>query len=63
MEAGGVCAAAEVFKVPVALVRTVSDVADPAKKDDKWRGIGMKTLASLLQCIKLAEVVRHADTK
>jgi nucleoside phosphorylase len=59
MEAGGVCAAADVYKVPVVLVRTVSDAADPAKKDDKWRSIGMKTLAILLEHIKLAEIVRH----
>jgi adenosylhomocysteine nucleosidase len=59
MEAGGVCAAAESYKVPVALVRTVSDAADPAKKDDKWRTIGMKTLAILLEQIKLSEVVQY----
>lgn len=37
MEAGGVCAAAEVFNVPVAMIRGVSDHANPAKSDDEGR--------------------------
>lgn len=49
MEAGGVCAAAERFSVPVSMLRVVSDNADPAKADDHWRKTGMKTMALLLQ--------------
>lgn len=59
MEAGGVCAAADLFRVPVALLRTVSDAADPAKKDDQWRTIGMKTLAILLKRLDLSEILRY----
>src|SRR5205823_1824835 len=32
MEAGGVCAAAKEFNVPVTVIRGVSDLADPVKK-------------------------------
>jgi nucleoside phosphorylase len=49
MEAGGVCAAAAKYNnVPVSMLRAVSDNADPAKTDDRWRTIGMKTLAQLI---------------
>lgn len=51
MEAGGACLAARRLKVPVSMLRVVSDNADPAKADDKWRSIGMKTLAHLLKSI------------
>lgn len=57
MEAGGACLAARHFKVPVSMLRVVSDNADPAKADDKWRAIGMKTLAHLLKSIPY-EVLR-----
>lgn len=49
MEAGGVCEAAERFKVPVSMLRVVSDNADPSKADDAWRKTGMRTLAILLR--------------
>ena len=49
MEAGGVCAAAVVKGVPFAVVRGVSDVADPAKSDDEWRRRAIKTVAHLLE--------------
>lgn len=49
MEAGGVCAAARKFKVEVAVIRGISDHADPSKKDDNWRKISMKTIAILLE--------------
>jgi hypothetical protein len=39
------------------MLRVVSDNADPAKADDKWRAIGMKTLAHLLKSIPY-EVLR-----
>lgn len=49
MESGGVCYAAEQYRVPVAVVRGVSDLADPEKSDDGWRKIGLKTVASALE--------------
>ncbi|WP_442868286.1 5'-methylthioadenosine/S-adenosylhomocysteine nucleosidase family protein [Bradyrhizobium sp. CCBAU 53415] len=59
MEAGGVCAAAEKFGVKVAMLRAVSDNADPSKADDQWRPIGMKALARLLARLPY-EAVRAA---
>lgn len=49
MEAGGVCAAARKYKVEVAVIRGISDNADPSKKDDNWRKISMKTVAMLIE--------------
>lgn len=60
MEAGGVCAAAAAFKVPVSVLRVVSDMADPSKADDKWRTTGMKTLAELLYRLPLGRVIAVA---
>ncbi|MBB3387216.1 MULTISPECIES: hypothetical protein [unclassified Rhizobium] len=60
MEAGGVCAAATAFKVPVSVLRVVSDMADPSKADDKWRTTGMKTLAELLKRLPLDRVIAVA---
>jgi len=60
MEAGGVCAAAVDFKVPVTVLRVVSDMADPSKADDKWRTIGMKTLAELIKRLPLSRVIEVA---
>lgn len=60
MEAGGVCAAAAAFKVPVSVLRVVSDMADPSKADDKWRTTGMKTLAELLKRLPLDRVIAVA---
>lgn len=60
MEAGGVCAAATAFKVPVSVLRVVSDMADPSKADDKWRMTGMKTLAELLNRLPLGRVIAVA---
>jgi nucleoside phosphorylase len=57
MEAGGVCAAAAAHGVPVSMLRVISDHADPAKADDHWRKLGMRTLADLLQNITLSRVV------
>ena len=51
MEAGGVCAAVEKRRVPVSMIRAVSDNADPAKTDTAWRPRGMKTLATLVEAI------------
>ncbi|MER8724373.1 hypothetical protein [Mesorhizobium sp. M1027] len=60
MEAGGVCAAADAFKVPVSVLRVVSDMADPSKADDKWRITGMKTLAELMKRLPLDRVIAMA---
>jgi nucleoside phosphorylase len=47
MEAGGVMAAADRFgKVPVSVVRGVSDLANPLKADDDWRKRAMRSAAS-----------------
>lgn len=60
MEAGGVCAAAAAFNVPVSVLRVVSDMADPSKADDNWRTTGMKTLAELLKRLPLDRVIAEA---
>jgi len=57
MEAGGVCAAAEAFDQKVAVIRGVSDLADPSKSDDEWRRRAMKTVASLLEHIDFNELL------
>ncbi|HKO57752.1 MAG TPA: hypothetical protein VJ276_17930 [Thermoanaerobaculia bacterium] len=49
MEAGGVCRALARTRIPVAVVRGVSDLADPMKADDRWRRIAIHTVASLLE--------------
>ncbi|MEO9899235.1 hypothetical protein [Nisaea sp.] len=53
MEAGGVCAAAEVYNVKFAMLRAISDLADPAKADDKWRRLGVATIANLIEKLPL----------
>ncbi|WP_146592453.1 5'-methylthioadenosine/S-adenosylhomocysteine nucleosidase family protein [Puniceibacterium confluentis] len=60
MEAGGVCAAAHRFSVPVSVLRVVSDMADPSKADDRWRSAGMKTLAELVKRLPLGQVIELA---
>ena len=57
MEAGGVCAAARKARVPVSMLRVISDKADPAKADDSWRKLGMKTLADLIRQLPLAKII------
>lgn len=57
MEAGGVCAAALQYRVPVCMLRVASDKADPSKADDRWRIIGMKTLGYLLRHIPFEAVL------
>jgi nucleoside phosphorylase len=59
MESGGVCAAAKHFDVPVAVIRCVSDQADPSKTDDVWRPRAMKTIISLLQFIDLPRMLDY----
>jgi len=60
MEAGGICAAAQKFSVPVSVLRVVSDMADPSKADDRWRSTGMKTLAELVKRLPLDQVIKLA---
>ena len=57
MESGGLCYAAQMNGVPVAVLRVISDMADPSKADDKWRKIGMKTLGQLVKRLPLARVI------
>jgi len=50
MEAGGVMAAAQRFgKVPVAVVRGVSDLANPLKADDEWRLRAIRAAALMIE--------------
>jgi nucleoside phosphorylase len=58
MEAGGVCASATLHRVPVSMLRAISDQADPSKADDKWRALGMNTLADLLHNLPLKQVLQ-----
>ena len=55
MEAGGVCAALERDRVAkgVSVLRGVSDFANVAKSDDKWRRIAVTNVAELLHCYLL----------
>jgi nucleoside phosphorylase len=57
MEAGGVCAAAHSFGKSVAVVRGISDQADPAKSDTAWRRRSMKGVARLIEMIIDGEVI------
>jgi nucleoside phosphorylase len=49
MESGGVCAAADTFGIKPAVIRGVSDLADPSKSDNEWRLRAMKTVAHLIE--------------
>jgi nucleoside phosphorylase len=61
MEAGGVIHAAREFgSIPVAVVRAVSDMADPAKADDAWRLRGMLTIAMLFEQLDWPAVMAMA---
>jgi nucleoside phosphorylase len=51
MESGGVCAAAEEYRIRAAVVRGVSDFADPAKSDDSWRRRSMKAVACTIDSL------------
>jgi nucleoside phosphorylase len=63
MEAGGVCAAADNYKIPVAMIRAVSDKADPAKADTQWRTRGMKTIAMLIERIEWPAIIERLSSK
>ena len=60
MEAGGVCAAADRFRVPCCMLRAISDKADPSKADNSWRRRGIGTIAVLLERLPLDEVLEIA---
>lgn len=49
MESGGVCAAADSFRIKAAVIRGVSDLADPSKSDNEWRRRAVKTVAHLIE--------------
>lgn len=49
MEAGGICAAADKFQIRPCVLRGVSDLADPAKSDTRWRTIAIRTTANLIE--------------
>jgi nucleoside phosphorylase len=55
MESGGVAAALEEFDLRPTVVRGVSDLADPSKADDAWRGIAIRTVANLIESIDMKE--------
>jgi nucleoside phosphorylase len=57
MEGGGLCAVAQMYKVPVSMIRAVSDNADPAKKDTTWRTRGMKTIATLIEAVEWPAII------
>jgi nucleoside phosphorylase len=59
MEAGGVFAAAGKFGVDVAVIRAVSDKADPSKADNEWRRRAMETITSLIEFIDLAKMLEN----
>lgn len=63
MEAGGVCAAADKFEVPVSVIRGVSDLADPLKSDGEWRKRAMKTVCCLLEMIDFDLVLSKPPSK
>ncbi|MEU5321906.1 hypothetical protein AB0G67_34910 [Streptomyces sp. NPDC021056] len=59
MEAGGVLAACVRKNVPVAVVRGVSDLANPLKADDEWR---LRSLRSAVLALEWAlKVLRKAE--
>ena len=61
MEAGGVCAAADRYRVPYCMLRAISDKADPSKADNSWRKRGMGTIALLLDHLPLDQILELAD--
>jgi len=61
MEAGGVCAAAFAHDIKVAVIRGISDLADPAKSDDEWRRRAMKTISHLLKNIEYDAIFELKD--
>jgi nucleoside phosphorylase len=63
MEAGGVCAAAASFGMKVAVLRSISDLSDPAKTDDIWRVRALKTSANLLEHLQWNEILNENKRK
>lgn len=61
MEAGGVCAAAAAYGIKVAVIRGVSDLADPAKSDDEWRRRAIKTVSNLLNNLDYCDIVNTEE--
>jgi len=58
MESGGVCMAVDKFeqkykyKIPISIMRGVSDLSNPYKADDEWRIKSMVAVTSLIETIK-----------
>ena len=65
MESGGVVAAVRAIasSLPVFHVRVVTDMADPAKTDTAWRGVGAKTLATFIQDVNWPSVLAESNRK
>lgn len=63
MEAGGVCTAADHHELKVAVIRGISDLANPAKSDDEWRKRSMKTVANLLECVDFELILTEKDKR
>ena len=61
MEAGGVCAAAETLGLEVAVLRGISDYADPSKSDTEWRRRAMKTVIHLLGSINYEAILSGGE--
>jgi nucleoside phosphorylase len=60
MEAGGACAAAELFDLKVVVIRGVSDYADPAKSDNEWRKRAMRTVIHLLRSVEFGAILQSS---
>ena len=61
MEAGGICAAADLFGIKVNVIRGISDYADPLKSDDEWRKRSMKTIAYLLENLSYDKILKKIN--
>lgn len=58
MESGGACAAAERFAHRVAVIRGISDLADPRKSDDHWRRLSMGAVVALFDALLSSGVIK-----
>lgn len=57
MESAGVAAAARRLRLPFAVIRGVSDLADPYKADNKWRKLAMRGVAVLVRHLDFEEIL------
>lgn len=62
MESGGICAAVEKFNlennknISLSVIRGVSDLANPYKADDLWRGVAMQSVGVLFKSIDFTRI-------